>query len=145
MLVTFSGTQHKRGRTWSNLLYYILEPSKLLAPTTSFLAPTTWGILYLSVFFVVKEILIFLADSFICFPWFLVLKQVLVLPVLLQEDFAFVDRVSFLPLVTLFLLYCFLFPYSIFELLHPEVHNIWKLSDTVVPSVTFSVPSMIIH
>lgn len=41
MLSTFSGTQHKRGGTWSNLFYYILEPSELLAPTTSFLAPAT--------------------------------------------------------------------------------------------------------
>lgn len=92
-----------------------------------------------------KEKFLCLAGSFICCPWFLVLKQVLVLPVLVQEDCGGVVWVSFIPLVTLVLLYCFFFTYSIFEPLDPEVHNIWKLSDIVVPSVMFSVPSMIIH
>lgn len=96
MLIAFSGTQHKRGGTWSNLFYYILEPSELLAPTTSFLAPKAQGIFYLSIFFVEKEKFLFLAGSFICCPWFLVLKQVLVLPVLVQEDFGGVVQESVL-------------------------------------------------
>lgn len=95
MLIAFSGTQRKRGGTWSNLFYYILEPSELLAPTTSFLAPKAQGIFYLSIFFVEKEKFLFLAGSFICSPWFLVLKLVLVLPVLVRKILVVLFRSQF--------------------------------------------------